>query len=94
MLMSRAYSMLGSSGSTLPLMPLATNPHTDVMPAMNTANATPDTLRQARLGLSRIRRMAIMVAASFGRRARNLARNVTTHVPTAKHRKMMPNTIA
>ena len=52
------------------------------MTAMNTANPTPDTLRHARFGLSRMRRMAIIVAASFGLRARALARLAITHVPT------------
>ena len=41
-------------------------PQIEVMPATNTANATPETLRQARFGLSRMRRIAIIVAASFG----------------------------
>ena len=53
-----------------------------------------DTLRQARLGLSRIRRMAIIVAASLGRLALALARAVITHVPirftSAKHSSMKP----
>ena len=70
------------------------NPQIEVMPAMNTASAMPDTLRHARLGLSRMRRIAIIVAASLGRRDRNLARAVTTHEPIrftrAKHSAMNP----
>jgi hypothetical protein len=92
------YSIDGSNGSWLPPIPVASNPHTDVIPAMNTASATPDTLRQARLGLSRIRRMAIIVAASFGCFARDLARIATTQVPTtftmAKPRKKTPKMMA
>ena len=69
-------------------------PQIDVMPAMNTANAIPDTLRHARFGLSRILRMAIIVAASLGRLALALARAVTTQEPTrftsAKHSSMKP----
>lgn len=60
--------------------------------------STADTLRQARLGLSRIRRMAIIVAASFGCFARDLARIATTQVPTtftmAKPRKKTPKMMA
>ena len=70
------------------------NPQIEVMPAMNTANAMPDTLRQARFGLSRIRRMAIIVAASLGPLALALARAVTTQEParftSAKHSSMKP----
>ena len=56
--------------------------HTEVMPAMNTARPMPETLRHARFGLSRMRRMAIIVAAFLGRRARDRARSVTANEPT------------
>ncbi len=65
--------------------PLASEPnseHTEVMPAMNTARPMPETLRHARFGLSRMRRMAIIVAAFLGRRARERARIVTANEPT------------
>ena len=91
--MSRMNTVNGSlASSTTAADPK--NPQIDVMPAINTANAMPDTLRQARLGLSRIRRMAIIVAASLGRLALALARAVITHVPirftSAKHSSMKP----
>ena len=74
------------------------NPQIEVMPAMNTASAMPDTLRHARFGLSRIRRMAIIVAASLGCLAFALARAVTTHEPTrftsAKHSSTNPRITA
>lgn len=69
-------------------------PHTAVMPAMNTASAMPETLRHARFGLSRMRRIAIMVAADFGRCARDFATAAITHEPITLSSMKQPPMIA